>query len=84
MLENCPLKTLYKVVLTTSVSNSTAERTFSKMKLIKTYLRNKISTQNLSNQCVIGIGKDFHPETSCEIEKKSFMEINCLVAFITY
>ena len=68
-LEECPLRELFKVLLNTSVSNSSAERTFSKMKLVKTYLRNKLSTKNMSNQCIVGANAQIKPDVNRIFEK---------------
>lgn len=39
------LSTLYKIVYTLSVSSATAERSFSQLKLIKTFLRSTITQE---------------------------------------
>ncbi|CAF3767631.1 unnamed protein product [Rotaria sp. Silwood1] len=41
------------------VSSTTCERSFSKMKLIKTYTRNTMSDTRLSDMCLLCIEKDF-------------------------
>ena len=46
---------LFKIISTITVTNSTAERNFSKLKFIKTLLRNRQSDANLSNETLISI-----------------------------
>ncbi|KAL4082990.1 hypothetical protein QTP88_028320 [Uroleucon formosanum] len=47
-----------RILLTIPVTLACAERSFSKLKLIKTYLRNKLSQENLSGLSIISIEKD--------------------------
>ncbi|KAL4082852.1 hypothetical protein QTP88_029508 [Uroleucon formosanum] len=47
-----------RILLTIPVTSACAERSFSKLKLIKTYLRNKLSQENLSGLSIISIEKD--------------------------
>jgi hypothetical protein len=42
------------------VSSTTCERTFSKMKLIKTTTRNTMSDNQLSDLCVLAVERDFN------------------------
>ena len=53
------LKVLYEIVITTAVTNSSAERTFSKLKIVKTKLRNRLSDQNLTNEALISMNRDY-------------------------
>ncbi|XP_050065547.1 zinc finger MYM-type protein 1-like [Aphis gossypii] len=46
-----------RILLTILVTSACAERIFSKLKLIKTYLRNKLSQENLSGLSIISIKK---------------------------
>lgn len=52
------LSTLYKINYTLPVSSATAERSFSRLKLIKTYLRSTISEDRLSNLAILSIEKN--------------------------
>ncbi len=45
--------------LTIPISSTMCERTFSKMKLIKTTTRNTISDDRLSDLCVLAVERDF-------------------------
>ena len=40
------------------ISNATGERSFSKLKLIKTYLRNSLAQDKLSNLALLSIEKN--------------------------
>ncbi|VVC41750.1 Ribonuclease H-like domain,HAT, C-terminal dimerisation domain [Cinara cedri] len=48
-----------RILLKTPVTSTCAERSFSKLKLINTYLRNKLSQENLSGLSIISIKKIF-------------------------
>ena len=52
------LVTLIKSAITMPVSSTTCERTFSKMKLIKTTIRNTMTDDRLSDLCLIAIERD--------------------------
>ena len=65
--ELLPLKQAFPTViflvaaaLTIPVSSTTCERTFSKMKLIKTTARNTMSDTRLSDLCVLAVERDFN------------------------
>ncbi|CAF5176632.1 unnamed protein product, partial [Rotaria magnacalcarata] len=51
---------LVATALTISVSSTTCERTFSKMKLIKTTARNTMLDTRLSDLCVLAAERDFN------------------------
>jgi len=44
-----------RIILTIPVTSATAERSFSKLKIIKIYLRNTISQDKMSNLALISI-----------------------------
>lgn len=48
----------FRILLTLPVSVATGERTFSRLKLIKTYLRNTMHQERLSDLAIISIEKD--------------------------
>lgn len=56
MLPNAAIA--YRILLTIPVSVASGERTFSKLKLIKTYLRNTMGQERLNNLAIISIEKD--------------------------
>ena len=52
------LRTALQILLTISVSVASCERSFSKLKLIKTYLRSTMSQERLSNLAILSVEKD--------------------------
>ncbi|CAF1268253.1 unnamed protein product [Rotaria sordida] len=52
------LVTLIKSAITMPVSSTTCERTFSKMKMIKTTIRNTMTDDRLSDICLIAVERD--------------------------
>ena len=52
------LVTLYKLYLTIPISSAAAERSFSRLKLIKSYLRSTMSEDRLSGLAIINIERD--------------------------
>lgn len=59
MISSYPnLSTLYKIYYTLPISSATAERSFSRLKLIKTYLRSTIAEDRLSNLAVLSIERN--------------------------
>ena len=52
-LENC-----LRIYLTILSANTTGERSFSRLKLIKTCLRNSISQENLNSEAIICLNND--------------------------
>lgn len=70
MLPSVPeVATVLKLFLTIPVTSATAERLFSKLKLIKSYLRSTMAQQRLSDLSVLSI----------ENEKIRSLDINMLV-----
>lgn len=53
---------LYKIYLTLPVSSATAERSFSRLKLIKTHLRTTIGEERLSNLAILSIERNIANE----------------------
>ena len=64
------LHELLKIFITTPPSVASAERSFSKLKLIKTYLRNTMKEDRLSNIAIINSNKN--EIESCETYSKLF------------
>ena len=52
------LRTALQILLTISVSVASCERSVSKLKLIKTYLRSTMSQERLSNLAILSVEKD--------------------------
>ncbi|XP_044152427.1 uncharacterized protein LOC122940116 [Bufo gargarizans] len=58
-----------RIFLTITVSTASCERSFSKLKLIKTYLRSTMSQERLTNLAMLSIERDFKIEFETVIEK---------------
>ena len=52
------IKNIYKILLTFSVTVASGERSFSKLKLIKTYLRANMNQQRLCGLATLSIEKE--------------------------
>ncbi|CAF2201679.1 unnamed protein product [Rotaria magnacalcarata] len=53
------IMSLIIIAMTIPISSTTRERTFSKMKLIKTTTRNTMSDKRLNDLCVLEVERDF-------------------------
>ena len=53
------LSILYKIYLTLPVTSATAERSFSRKKLIKSYFRSTMSYERLSGLALLSIERDY-------------------------
>ena len=51
------MSALYQIISTVTVTTASPERAFSKLKLIKTDLRNRLSDGNLNNEMLISINR---------------------------
>ena len=49
---------IFELVLVLPATNATSERSFSKLKLIKTYLRSSMTQKRLNHYMVLGIYKE--------------------------
>ena len=70
---------LLSIALTIPISSTTCERTFSKMKLIKTKTRNSMSDSRLSDLCVLAIERDFDVDFEKVIDSFSEKHSNCRI-----
>ena len=52
------VSTLYKLFMTLPVSSATAERSFNRLKLIKSYLRSTMSESRLTNLALLRIERE--------------------------
>ncbi|XP_020266691.1 zinc finger MYM-type protein 1-like [Asparagus officinalis] len=59
----------YRILLTVSVSVATAERSFSKLKLVKTYLRSTMAQERLNNLAILSI----------ENEMLQDIDVDCII-----
>ena len=71
----CKLLVLF---LTIPVTVASAERSFSKLKLIKTYLRSKMSQSRLSNLSILSIENDEAKSVDKSILIKQFAAVNAV------
>jgi hypothetical protein len=60
------LATLYKLLLTVSVTSASAERAMSKVKLVKTRLRSTMTDEYFSSLLLIASEKDLADKLSCD------------------
>lgn len=58
-----------RIFLTITVSTASCERSFSKLKLIKTYQRSTMSQERLSNLAILSIERDFNVDFNSVVEK---------------
>ena len=62
--------------MTLPVTTATPERTFSKLKLIKTYLRNRMSQDRLSDLSLLSIEREAAQKTDFERTIENFASAN--------
>ena len=76
------VSTLYKLFMTLPVSRATAERSFSRLKLIKSYLRSTMSESRFTNLALLSIEReltnnlDFDSVVDTQYEEQTKMAIN--------
>jgi hypothetical protein len=63
----------YKILLTIPVTVASAERTFSKLKLIKSYLRSTMSQERLSGLAILSIEKNILEKIDYKILINNFV-----------
>ena len=68
--------------ITMPISQVTCERSFSKMKIIKNYLRNSMSHERLSDLTVIAVQRDFDINYERVIDKFSSNHKNCRILLL--
>ena len=62
------LSTLYHIFLTLPISSAGAERSFSRLKLIKSYLRSTMTEERLSGLALLSIERQFATELDYDKE----------------
>ena len=67
---------LYKIALTVPVASASAERSFSVLKRVKTYLRSTMGQQRLNNLAVLAIERDLSKSLDFDSVVDNFMEQN--------
>jgi len=70
------VSTLYKLFMTLPVSSATAERSFSRLKLIKSYLRSTMSESRLTNLALLSIERElsYDVDFDCVVDTFSNMK----------
>lgn len=67
---------LFQIAMTISVSTAKCERCFSALKRIKTYLRNSMSEQRLSDLAILSIERDFSDSLELDLVVDKFAHKN--------
>ncbi|PRQ55195.1 putative HAT dimerization domain-containing protein [Rosa chinensis] len=63
----CPVVRLaYQILLTVPVTVASAERSFSKLKLLKSYLRSNMSQERLNGLALISIENEYLGKINCD------------------
>lgn len=62
------IQNLFKIISCITVTTASAERSFSKLKLIKTDLRNKMAIERLTNEGTISINRSYDVDLSKIVE----------------
>jgi hypothetical protein len=70
---------MIKNAITLPISQVTCERSFSKMKIIKNYLRNSMTDRRLSDLTVLAIERDFDINYERVIDTFSINHKNCRI-----
>ena len=66
--------TAFQLFVIISVITASAERTFSKLKLIKTYLRNSMGQERLGNLAILTIGNSTPRDLNFKVVINTFAE----------
>ena len=67
---------LYKIALTIPVASASAERSFSVLKRVKTYLRSTMGQQRLNNLAILAIERDLSKSLDYDSVVDNFMHQN--------
>lgn len=77
------ISSLLRILATLPVSTATAERNFSTLKRVKTWLRTTISQERLNDLCLLNIHRDFNMYDKNEIIINNFASKNkCRLDFV--
>ena len=66
----------YRILLTIPVTVASAERSFSKLKLIKSYLRSTMSQERLNGLAIVSIEKEILKQIDCNSIISDFLAKN--------
>lgn len=70
------ISSLLKILATLPVSTATAERSFSTLKRVKTWLRTTIGQERLNDLCLLNVHRDFNMYDKNEIIINNFASKN--------
>ena len=70
------LTILYRILGTIAVSSATSERSFSRLKLTKTYLRSTMTEDRLSSLAILSIERDFTEQIDFDAVIDTFSQIS--------
>lgn len=77
------ISSLLKILATLPVSTATAERSFSTLKRVKTWLRTTISQERLTDLCLLNVHRDLNMYDKIEIIINNFASKNkCRLDFV--
>ena len=71
----CEVDKLLRIYLTIPITTATAERSFSALRRIKTYLRSTMSEERLNNTMLLHVHKDLCDKT--DLSKIAQMFVSC-------
>ena len=72
----CNLHALMKMYLTVPLSNASAERSFSALRRIKNYLRNRLTQEHLNHYMMLNVHKHLTEIIDLNIVAKTFVSSN--------
>ena len=70
------VESLVKVLVTIPCSNAEAERSFSKLRLLKTYLRSTMTQERLNHLAILNVHRDKLDEINIEDVLEEFISRN--------
>ena len=69
-------RTLLQLYLTIPMSNASADRGFSDLRRVKTYLRNRLTQEHLNHQLMLHVHKEITDGIDIESIARSFVSVN--------
>lgn len=70
------LTILYRILGTIAISSATSERSFSRLKLTKTYLRSTMTEERLSSLAILSIERDFSEQVDFDAVIDTFSQMS--------
>ena len=72
----CNLHILIKLYLTVPLSNASAERSFSALRRIKSYMRNRLNQEHLNHFMLLNVHKKLTDSIDLNLVAKTFVQRN--------